>query len=97
MAFKCPGSFNIRQPQPEEITCPYCKKKAEIWSDEAKTVCPGCKRKVFREEGLMSCLDWCAYAKECVGEKTYARYLKNKKETEKLSYKSTTAKNGKGL
>ena len=78
MAFKCPGALNIKQPRPEEITCPFCKTTVEIWTDETKAACPGCRHCVFREEKLMSCLDWCAYSKDCVGEKIYNRYLRRK-------------------
>lgn len=94
MGHICPGSINIKQPKPEEITCTCCKKDIEIWSDEAKTTCPGCGRKVFRDGGLMSCLDWCSYAKDCVGEDAYARYLDNKGEADRHSGRSAdTTKN----
>jgi len=77
MINKCPGSKGFRQPRPEIIKCPSCGEEVEIWTDEIRAICPKCKRVVMRQEGP-SCLDWCRYAKECVGEKTYARYMKNK-------------------
>ena len=31
----------------------------------------------MREQG-QTCLDWCKYAKECLGKELYKKYLKNK-------------------
>ena len=77
MIFKCPGSQKFSQPEPEEINCPSCGEKIEIWTDESKTKCPKCKKTVTREKPP-ACLDWCKYAKECVGEEVYKKYLKGK-------------------
>lgn len=77
MIFSCPGSQKFKQPQPENIKCPFCREEAEIWTDEFAVACPGCKKKISR--GGQSCLDWCKEAKNCVGENIYKRYLKNKK------------------
>lgn len=73
----CPGSSKFRQPQPEIIKCPSCNVEIEIWTDEIQATCPNCKNTVMREGGA-SCLDWCRYAKECVGDKTYNKYMQNK-------------------
>jgi uncharacterized paraquat-inducible protein A len=81
MEFKCPGAFKIREPKPEIIKCPACFYAVEIWSDEIKARCPKCNSTVVREIE-QSCLDWCRYAKECVGEDIYKRYLKNRLEQE---------------
>jgi len=77
--FKCPGSQRFSQPQPEIINCPFCGTEMEIWTDEAKAKCPECK-KVLTRKGGASCLEWCKYAKECVGDKVYKQYLKTKEK-----------------
>lgn len=77
MILKCPGSQSFSRPHPEFIKCPHCGKEIEIWSDEVKAKCPSCKKTVLRESG-QSCLDWCKYAKECVGEEVYNKYIKGK-------------------
>ena len=77
LEFECPGSKNIRQPKPEYIKCPSCGEEVEIWTDEIKTACLKCKAAVMRKEES-SCLEWCKYAKECVGEAAYNNFLKNK-------------------
>lgn len=78
MVIKCPGSQAFSQPHPEDVKCPNCGTEVEIWSDEIKVKCPKCKKTVMRKQG-QSCLDWCKYAKECLGEEGYKKYLKNKK------------------
>ena len=77
MTFKCPGSQQFSQPKPEDLRCPVCRYNAEIWSDEAKTVCPRCKTTITR--GMkQGCLSWCRYAKQCVGEEVYNKYTGNR-------------------
>ncbi|MDD4910552.1 MAG: HD domain-containing protein [Candidatus Omnitrophica bacterium] len=78
MMLECPGAGRFKQPVPEIINCPYCKQEMEIWSDEARAICPSCKKEVMRQGDTAGCLDWCKYARECVGDKLYARYLENK-------------------
>ena len=77
MNFECPGASLFRKPQPEFIKCPFCKSEVEIWTDEIKAKCPACKKIVARGQDL-GCLDWCKYAKECVGEEAYNNYLRNR-------------------
>ena len=80
MIDKCPGSQKFSEPQPEFIKCPFCSGEVEIWADEIKAECQSCKRTVLREGG-QSCLDWCKYAKECVGDAAYKKYLESRKKT----------------
>ena len=74
---KCPGAKSFLQPKPEMRRCPSCGEEVEIWTDETKTTCPACKATVMRQE-VPSCLEWCQYAKECVGERVYNKYMRNK-------------------
>ena len=34
MITNCPGAERFKQPVPENVTCPRCRKELEIWSDE---------------------------------------------------------------
>jgi anaerobic ribonucleoside-triphosphate reductase len=68
----CPGSIEIRQPKPEEIKCRKCGASVEIWSDETEAKCRECGQVNSRILGP-SCIDWCAFAKECVGEDKYKK------------------------
>ena len=69
----CPGSIAVKQPKPQPFRCKNCGSEVEIWSDEATQPCPKCGKDVFRE-GMQSCIDWCKFAKECVGEEKYKKY-----------------------
>ena len=82
MVVKCPGSQRFSMPSPEIIRCQYCGGEVEIWTDETKAACPKCKKKITRPEG-QNCLDWCKYAKECVGERLYDKYMRNKRKSKK--------------
>ncbi|UCF97308.1 MAG: hypothetical protein JSV89_19365 [Spirochaetaceae bacterium] len=73
----CPGAKILRQPQPEMFDCPSCGEEVEIWTDEIRGVCSNCGQKVFRD-GFMSCLEWCKFAADCVGEEAYDRFMKNR-------------------
>jgi predicted RNA-binding Zn-ribbon protein involved in translation (DUF1610 family) len=77
MIFKCPGAQRFTQPQPEIIKCTFCSEEVEIWTNEVQATCPNCKKIVMRQQDT-SCLDWCKYAKECVGEQVYSKYIKNR-------------------
>ncbi len=71
----CPGSIEIRQPKPEDIRCQKCGEKIEIWTDEPETRCRACGHMNARPIGT-SCIEWCAFAKECVGAEKLEKLLK---------------------
>ena len=75
MTNKCPGQ-DPRNIKAETIECSQCGYEVEIFSDEVKIYCPKCKNLICRER-LPSCVDWCKYARECVGEERYKK-LKGK-------------------
>jgi hypothetical protein len=74
----CPGSKLFRQPIPEDVACIHCGAEVEIWSFEAMTRCPKCGGVVVRLQGA-SCIDWCAAARECVGDEAYCRLMAERK------------------
>ncbi len=78
----CPGSRAIHDPVPEDIACFRCGAEVEIWSFEVTVRCPACGAKVFRRQGP-TCLDWCRFAKDCVGEATYNRIMAEREEARK--------------
>ena len=65
---KCPGKD--RNLHVKIVRCPNCKKEIEFFSDEVKRACPKCKNEVFIEK-LPVCIDWCKYAKKCLGDKLF--------------------------
>lgn len=76
-SLSCPGATRIKEPIPEFFICPSCNAEVEIWTNENFRKCGNCGGTVFREQ-LPSCIEWCDYGKECVGEEAYNRYMKAK-------------------
>lgn len=74
MTFKrCPGSLAFAQPKIELVRCPHCGEDTEVWTDEAEGKCAKCGRAVCRTT-TQSCIDWCKYARECLGDEAHKRY-----------------------
>jgi len=69
-AKRCPGASDIVRPTLVNVKCGKCGNEIEMFTDEFKTTCEKCGTTVFREENP-SCIDWCAHAKECIGEEKY--------------------------
>ena len=69
MIDKCPGASDIRTPTIIIKKCPECGTEVEIFSDEMQVKCDKCGFTIFND--LQSCIKWCEYAKECVGDETY--------------------------
>jgi transcription elongation factor Elf1 len=73
----CPGSMRIKEPMPEFFTCPDCGEEVEIWTHERTRKCSSCGKSVFREINSAWCVQWCQYAKECIGAEQYEELLKS--------------------
>ncbi|OGO02970.1 MAG: hypothetical protein A2Y91_06195 [Chloroflexi bacterium RBG_13_54_8] len=73
MVNECPGAVNIRMPRLEVKDCPKCGEEIEIVSNEASARCPKCGFVVYND--LLSCVEWCEYARQCVGDKAYERVM----------------------
>ncbi|MGA2774876.1 MAG: hypothetical protein ABSE81_02295 [Candidatus Omnitrophota bacterium] len=63
---KCPGQ-DKRNIKIETLSCYNCGYLIEIFSDEIKLKCPSCGIWTARER-LSACVDWCASARQCIGE-----------------------------
>lgn len=66
---KCPGAANIRTSSIEIKICPECGEEVEIFSDEKSAKCSNCGFVIFND--VQSCVQWCKYARECVGEELF--------------------------
>lgn len=78
MLDKCPGVSNITTPTISIKNCPECGEEVEVISTDLKTECPKCGFTIYND--VMSCIEWCQYAKECVGEEMYNRLKKDKND-----------------
>ncbi len=72
---RCPGQ-NMNNLRVSLYSCPSCGAEVEIFSDELKAKCPKCGQEVYHDKSP-SCIDWCAYARKCLGEKRW-KELKDK-------------------
>ena len=74
MLDKCPGAANMRTPTLKIKKCPECGKEVELFSTDINAKCTNCGFIVFNN--IESCIQWCKYARECVGEELYIK-MKN--------------------
>ena len=74
MLDKCPGAANMRTPILKIKDCPECGKEVEIFSTDIKVKCSNCGFIVYNN--IESCIQWCKYAKECVGDELYTKMKK---------------------
>ena len=72
------------QPKIEIVRCPHCGADAEVWTDEAEGPCPNCSRTVCRT-ATQSCIDWCKYARDCLGDDGLKKYQETKSRLRKES------------
>lgn len=75
MIEKCPGASNIRTPTIKVKRRPECGEEVELFSTDMKANCPKCRFTVYNN--LESCVQWCEYARECVGDEAYERLQRN--------------------
>ncbi len=78
---KCPGAASIRRPTIKIKNCPECGDEVEIFSDEVQVECRVCGFIIYNN--VQSCVQWCRYAIECVGEEKYlelTRYHNGEKD-----------------
>lgn len=47
--------------------CPTCGAEVEMFSDEIRVKCRSCGNLVYKES-TPTCIEWCAKARECLGE-----------------------------
>ena len=63
-----------RTPTIIEKICPNCGAEIELFSIDTQRACEKCGFIAYND--TLSCVQWCAYAKECVGEEMYEAMMK---------------------
>ena len=58
-----------RTPTIAEKICPQCGSTIEVFSTDTQVACEHCGFVVHND--TLSCVQWCKYAKQCVGEEMY--------------------------
>ncbi|MDR0469445.1 MAG: hypothetical protein LBH09_05675 [Peptococcaceae bacterium] len=72
----CPGAAMLRgAPSIKIKICPECGREIEIFSIDTHIVCE-CGFIAYND--TQSCIQWCAYARECVGDTIYNAFMESK-------------------
>jgi DNA-directed RNA polymerase subunit RPC12/RpoP len=69
MAVSCPGQDG-RNLSASLHKCPDCGAEVEMFSDEVRVKCRSCGSIVYKES-VPTCVEWCAKARECLGEERW--------------------------
>lgn len=62
-----------RTPTIHEKVCPKCGNIIELFSIDTEMACEHCGFIAYND--TLSCVQWCQYAKQCVGEEMYAHMM----------------------
>ena len=74
-----------RTPTLTEKTCPNCGEPIEIFSIDTEAVCENCGQVIYND--MLSCVQWCKYARQCVGDEMY-EHMKKLAEEQKARAKA---------
>ena len=71
---RCPGSMGLTTPTLKVKKCPQCGREVEVFSNDVQVKCENCGFVVYND--VASCIQWCKYARQCVGEELYKKLKK---------------------
>ena len=57
-----------------EKTCPRCGHEIELFSIDSSQTCEHCGFVAYND--TLSCVQWCKYARQCVGDEMYEHMMK---------------------
>lgn len=63
-----------RTPTIHEKTCPQCGSIIELFSIDTQVACDNCGFVAYND--TLSCVQWCQYARKCVGDEMYEQMMK---------------------
>lgn len=66
----CQGKASVTV---EERICPQCGNEIEIFSIDAEATCENCGFVIYNDS--LNCVQWCAYARQCVGDERYEQLM----------------------
>lgn len=75
-----------RTPTIIEKVCPQCGELIELFSIDTQMACEKCGFIAYND--TLSCVQWCQYARKCVGDEMYAKLMEiaaNQKEQAALA------------
>jgi len=63
-----------RTPTIIEKICPQCGHEIELFSIDTQMACEHCGFVAYND--TLSCVQWCQYARQCVGDEMYEQMMK---------------------
>lgn len=70
-----------RTPTIQEKICPKCGSLIEMFSIDTQMACEKCGFVAYND--TLSCVQWCEYARQCVGDEMYEHMMKIAEEQKK--------------
>ncbi len=77
----CHGTDGLKTPTLAIKICPECGSEVELFSTDIEINCEKCGYTVYND--IQSCVQWCKFAIQCVGEELYHKLMSAAKRTEK--------------
>ena len=63
-----------KTPEIIEKICPQCGHEIELFTIDTQMPCEHCGFVAYND--TLSCIQWCKYARKCVGDDTYEKMMK---------------------
>ena len=80
-----------RTPTIEDRICPNCGNPIEIFSTDTEVACDKCGFVVYNDK--LSCVQWCKYARKCVGDQMYEQMMEIAKHNKEKAAKERARRN----
>ena len=79
-----------RTPEILEKVCPQCGSEIELFTCDTQAVCEHCGFVVYND--TLSCVQWCKYARKCVGDQMYEQMMEIAKHNKEKAAKERAEK-----
>ena len=81
-----------RTPTIQEKVCPQCGSLIEMFSIDTQMACENCGFIAYND--TLSCVQWCEYARQCVGDEMYEHMMKLAEEQKRRKAEERQKKEG---
>ena len=69
-----------------EKICPQCGNPVELFSTDTEVTCDKCGFVIYND--MLSCVQWCKYARKCVGDQMYEQMMEIAKHNKERPQRS---------
>ena len=82
-----------RTPTIQEKICPRCGNTIEIFSTDTEVACEKCGFVAYND--TLTCVQWCKYARKCVGDEMYEKMMEIAAQQERRAAEARQKQEGK--